>query len=74
MKKKLRKIGNSIGISLPSDMLKDMELSEGDDVVVEYNTEEKEIVIKKVNSTPSTDTLIETIRSVVESVLIERGL
>lgn len=74
MKKKLRKVGNSISLSLPSDMLKDMNVSEGDEVVVEYDLHRKEIRIRTDKNTPSTDSLTDTIRSVVESVLIEKGI
>lgn len=73
MKKKLRKVGNSVGLSIPSEILKDMGVTDGDEVIVEYILHRKEIVIKKTN-TPSTDHLIETIRSVVESVLNDRGI
>jgi antitoxin component of MazEF toxin-antitoxin module len=75
MKKKLRKVGNSISLSLPSDMLKDMNVTEGDYVIVEYDINRKEIKIRNENSTPSIDyNSIDTIRDVVEDVLKKRGL
>jgi antitoxin component of MazEF toxin-antitoxin module len=75
MKKKLRKVGNSISLSLPSDMLKDMNVTEGDYVIVEYDINRKEIKIRNENSTSSIDyNSIDTIRDVVEDVLKKRGL
>lgn len=74
MKKKLRKVGNSISLSLPSDMLKDMSVSEGDEVIVEYDIHRKEIKIRKGDSVIPSDNLTETIRNEIENILKKKGL
>lgn len=74
MKKKLRKVGNSISLSLPSDMLKDMNVSEGDEVIVEYDIHRKEIKIRKGDSVIPSDNLTETIRNEIENILKKKGL
>ncbi|HEF5065836.1 TPA: AbrB/MazE/SpoVT family DNA-binding domain-containing protein, partial [Bacillus cereus] len=46
MERKLRKIGNSIGLLLPKEMLKNMDLKEGDGVEIVYNVDKKEIILR----------------------------
>jgi antitoxin component of MazEF toxin-antitoxin module len=74
MKKVLRKVGNSVGMTFPAEMLKDMGIAEGDGVIVEYDEFRKEIIIRGEKNTPSTSSLEEKIRSVVEKILLEKGL
>ena len=74
MKKVLRKVGNSVGMTFPAEMLRDMEVTVGDSVIVEYDELRKEIIIKTQKNTPTTSSLEEKIRSVVEKILVEKGL
>ena len=47
MKAKIRKLGNSLGIILPKDILDIMGLKDGDDVEVEAKGKEIEIILRK---------------------------
>lgn len=72
MKRKLRRIGNSVGVLLPKDVLDRMELQEGDDVEVLYNPLKKQITIKSEKNTPNSDE--SELREIVMQVLKEMGL
>ncbi|HEF5237820.1 AbrB/MazE/SpoVT family DNA-binding domain-containing protein [Bacillus paramobilis] len=52
MERKLRKIGNSIGLLLPKEMLKNMDLKEGDGVEIVYNVDKKEIILRNKKNNP----------------------
>jgi antitoxin MazE len=52
MEKKIRKIGNSLGIGLPSEMLKDLQLGEGDTVEIELRKSKGEIILRNPKITP----------------------
>jgi len=45
--KKLRNMGSSLGVVIPSNLLKDMNLTKEDSVVLYYDEQKKELVIKK---------------------------
>lgn len=45
VERKIRKIGNSLGVILPSDMLKQIDAAEGDSVYVEMK--EDQIIIRR---------------------------
>ncbi|MDA1509592.1 AbrB/MazE/SpoVT family DNA-binding domain-containing protein [Bacillus cereus group sp. TH36-2LC] len=72
MKRKLRKIGNSLGVILPKDMIDNMELNEGDTVEIIYNSVKKQIIIKDEKNTPNSDE--SELREIVIRVLKEMGL
>ncbi|MDZ4632290.1 AbrB/MazE/SpoVT family DNA-binding domain-containing protein [Bacillus cereus] len=72
MKRKLRKIGNSLGVILPKDMIDKMELNEGDTVEIIYNSVKKQIIIKDEKNTPNPDE--SELREIVIRVLKEMGL
>jgi len=48
MLRKIFKTGNSIVVSIPKDILEQLELSEGEDVSVELDREQRQIVISPV--------------------------
>jgi antitoxin MazE len=48
--RKITKIGNSVGITLPQEILEKVNLKNGDDVFVE--TKDNEIIIKKKTQLP----------------------
>ncbi|MEW4131896.1 AbrB/MazE/SpoVT family DNA-binding domain-containing protein [Bacillus thuringiensis] len=72
MERKLRKIGNSMGLLLPKEMLTNMELKEGDEVEISYNIEKKEIILRNKKMSRTSDE--SEIRDVVLQVLKELGL
>lgn len=47
MKVKIRKIGNSLGIILPKDILELMNLKEGSEIDLELSNKEIELKLKK---------------------------
>ncbi|WP_324658945.1 AbrB/MazE/SpoVT family DNA-binding domain-containing protein [Bacillus cereus] len=72
MKRKLRRIGNSVGVLIPKEMLDRMDLQEGDDVEISYNPMRKQIIIKDEKNTPNPDE--SELRETVIRVLKEMGL
>lgn len=48
MLRKIFKTGNSIVVSIPKDILEQLDLSEGEDVSVELDHEQRQIVISPV--------------------------
>jgi antitoxin MazE len=66
MERKIRKIGNSLGINLPIEMLKDMQLTEGDTVEVEFRKYTGEIILKNKKITPTPDDFESRVIDVVE--------
>ena len=48
MLRKIFKTGNSIVISIPKDILEQLDLSEGKDVSVELDREQRQIVISPI--------------------------
>jgi putative addiction module antidote len=48
MIRKIFKTDNSIAVSIPKDILEQLDLSEGDDVSVELDREQRQIVISPV--------------------------
>ena len=57
MLRKIFRTGNSIVVSLPKDILDTLQLSEGEDVTVELDAEQRQIVISPVEKaiTPGID-------------------
>ncbi|MBE3569856.1 MAG: AbrB/MazE/SpoVT family DNA-binding domain-containing protein [Bacillales bacterium] len=52
MERKIRRIGNSLGVNLPAGMLKEIQLNEGDIVEVELRKDKGEIVLRNKKITP----------------------
>ena len=50
MERKIRRIGNSLGIVLPAEILKEIQLSEGDTVEVELRKDKGEIVLRNIKN------------------------
>ena len=48
MLRKIFRTGNSMVVSIPKDILDQLELSEGQDVSVEFHSEQRQIVISPV--------------------------
>jgi antitoxin MazE len=66
MERKIRKIGNSLGIGLPAEMLKDLKLSEGDEVEIELRKDKGEIILRNKKITPISDDFESRVIDVVE--------
>jgi antitoxin MazE len=66
MEKKIRRIGNSLGVNLPIEMLKAIQLDEGDNVEVELRKDKGEIVLRNKKITPITDDFESRVIDVVE--------
>lgn len=49
MLRKIFKTGNSIVVSIPKDILEQLELSEGEDVTIELDREQRQIVISPID-------------------------
>jgi antitoxin MazE len=66
MERKITRIGNSLGIRLPSDMLKDIHLDEGDLVEVELRKDKGEIILRNPKTTPINSDFESRVIDVVE--------
>ncbi|WP_144697405.1 AbrB/MazE/SpoVT family DNA-binding domain-containing protein [Fictibacillus phosphorivorans] len=64
VERKIRRIGNSLGVHIPSKIIKQMELEEGDAVYVSYK--EDKIIITK-----STDEVTDELKNKVIQILDE---
>lgn len=51
MLRKIFRTGNSIVVSIPKNILDELELSEGEDVSVEFDKQQRQIVISPVEKT-----------------------
>jgi len=67
VKKTIRRIGNSLGLNLPSDMLKAMGLKEGDDVYV--SMENGEIIIRNTSQKKVNDYFKERVLAIIEEYM-----
>ena len=78
MHRKIFRTGNSIVVSIPKDILDELQLSEGEDVSVELDTQQRKIVISPVEKTihaginetfaKQVDDFIEKYRAALESL------
>ncbi|MGG3920418.1 AbrB/MazE/SpoVT family DNA-binding domain-containing protein [Geobacillus thermodenitrificans] len=66
MEKKIRRIGNSLGIVLPAEILKEIQLSEGDIVEVGLRKDKGEIILRNIKITSITDDFESRVIDVVE--------
>lgn len=72
IKRKISKVGNSLGITLPAEIAKIAEVELGETVYLTVNSITKEITIRK---TPQKEeSFKEMVRDIVESYLRERNL
>ena len=55
MLRKIFRTGNSIVVSIPKDILDQLELSEGKDVSVEFDSKQRRIVISPVEKKTAVD-------------------
>lgn len=69
VERKIRKVGNSHGVLLPSDMLKSIGVGNGDTVFV--RVEDGEIKIRSVNQKKSEDNLKDKVVAIIEEYMKE---
>jgi putative addiction module antidote len=74
MERKIIKIGNSLGLIIPSSYLEELGVEQGDIIYLEMNKEMGAIVIKNKTTTPDTNYLEKVIKSVVDDYLLEKDL
>ena len=74
MEKKIVRIGNSLGVVIPSIYLEEMKVVQGDFVEVDFDTELKTISIKNKNTAPSADHLDRLVRNAVDNYLKELNI
>ncbi|MFF2591025.1 hypothetical protein ACFVSS_24875 [Peribacillus butanolivorans] len=74
MERKIVKVGNSMGIIIPSVYLNELGFSYGDLVDVDYNKELKTLTIRSKETTQDSNYLEQVIKRVVDNYLKEKGL
>ncbi|CAH0324985.1 AbrB/MazE/SpoVT family DNA-binding domain-containing protein [Priestia megaterium] len=72
IERKISKVGNSLGITLPAEIVKVAEVELGETVYFTVNSISKEITIRK--NPQKEDSFKEMVRDIVESYLRERNL
>lgn len=73
MERKIIKVGNSLGVIIPSTLLEEMGIGYQDVVNLEYSKELKSIVITNKNTTPSDNHLDKVVKGIVDDYLKEKG-
>lgn len=69
VERKIRKIGNSLGVYLPSDMLKQMGIKDGDKVFI--SLEDGEIVIRNSEKKKDNDEFKSKVVTIIEEYMKE---
>lgn len=74
MERKIVKVGNSLGIIIPSIYIEELGVSYGDLVEVDYNKELKTLTIRSKETIQDENYLEQVIKRVVDNYLKEKGL
>jgi antitoxin MazE len=69
VERKIRKIGNSLGLLLPSEMLKEIGVENGDTVFV--SVENGEIIIRSIDQKQVNDNFKEKVVAIIEEYMEE---
>ena len=72
IKRKISKVGNSLGMTLPAEIAKIAEVEVGETVYLTVNSITKEITIRK--NPQKEESFKEMVRDIVENYLRERNL
>jgi len=72
IERRISKIGNSLGVTLPAEVAKIAEVEAGETVYLTVNSISKEITIRK--SPQKEDSFREMVKEIVENYLRERDL
>jgi len=70
MLRKIFRTGNSIVVSIPKDILDELDLSEGEDVSIELNRQQRQIVISPIKR-PLAEGIDETFAKQIEEFIKE---
>ncbi|MFY0781091.1 hypothetical protein AB1K18_12480 [Peribacillus simplex] len=74
MERKIVKVGNSMGIIIPSIFLEELGFSYGELVDVDYNKELKTLTIRSKETAQDGNNLEQIIKRIVDKYLKEKGL
>lgn len=74
MERKIIKIGNSLGVIIPSSYLEELGLSHKDNVNIDIHKELGAITIKNKTTTPSENYLEQVVKGIVDDYLREKDL
>jgi antitoxin MazE len=69
VEKKIRKIGNSLGVVIPSDILKEIGVKDGDTVYL--SIEDGEIIIRSESQKETNDKFKEKVTAIIEEYMEE---
>lgn len=69
VERKIRKVGNSLGVLLPSDMLKEIGIKDGDTVYV--SSENGEIIIRSTVKKDENDIFKKRVLKIIEEYMDE---
>jgi antitoxin component of MazEF toxin-antitoxin module len=72
--RKIVKVGNSLGVIIPSVFLEEMEIGHQDHVEIEYSKELKTITIKSKETIPEDNYLEQVVKGIVDKYLQDKGL
>jgi antitoxin MazE len=73
MKRKIVKNGNSLGLVIPSSIIKELNLNPGDEVDIEFDKNTKTIIITNDETASHLNHLEQVIRNAVDQYLKEKG-
>lgn len=74
MERKIVKVGNSLGIIIPSIFLDELGLTHKDAVEMEYDETLKVITLKNRSTSPDNNYLEKIVKGLVDQYLKEKGL
>jgi antitoxin MazE len=74
LERKIVKVGNSLGVIIPSTYLEELGISHQDTVELDYNKELKAITITKEKTILHEDHLEKVVKSIVNHYLKEKGV
>lgn len=74
MKRKIIKVGNSLGVIIPAIYLEELNLSHQDEVEVEYQKDLNVITIRNIKTTPNDNYLEKVVKGVVDDYLKQKGI
>lgn len=73
LKRNIVKVGNSLGVIIPSVFLEELGVSHKDEIEIEFNKEMKIITIKN-KDTANESSLETTVKKIVDDYLKQKGL
>ncbi|WP_299831388.1 AbrB/MazE/SpoVT family DNA-binding domain-containing protein [uncultured Metabacillus sp.] len=74
IERKIVKIGNSLGVRIPSSFLKELGVTFNDTIEMEFDSNLKTIIIKNKSTTPDNNYLETIVKGIVDQYLKEKDL